>query len=218
MALVGLGGAGKTALAARFLAELCQPGNPYRPEGLFVWSFYQEPDAGYFLSEAYRYLTRGAADPAPAKGAGLLHLLREALAVGGPHPLVLDGLERVQRPEGDGRGGFGQVEDPLLRGLLTRLAEGVGKATALVTSRFPLTDLEPMRGRGYPPGGRKRGHLATPAATPDSVSVSSFMIHMSQQRPASSLYFTPAQIHVWTLALDMSMPSPWSAQSGATCS
>ena len=85
----------------------------------------------------------------PAKGAGLLHLLREALAVGGPHLLVLDGLERVQRQEGDGPGAFGQVEDPLLRGLLTRLAEGVGKATALVTSRFPLTDLEPMRGRGY---------------------------------------------------------------------
>jgi hypothetical protein len=149
VALVGLGGAGKTAIAARLVAELCRPENPYRPEGLFVWSFYQEPDAGYFLSEAYRYFARGAADPTPAKGAGLLHLLRDALAVGGPHLLVLDGLERVQRQEGDGPGGFGQVEDPLLRGLLTRLAEGVGRTIALVTSRFLLFDLEPMRGRGY---------------------------------------------------------------------
>src|SRR5262245_31739818 len=130
VALVGLGGAGKTAIAARMVAELCRPGNPYRPAGLFVWSFYQEPDAGFFLSEAYRYFAGPGAGPAPARGAGLLHLLRQALGVGGPHLLVLDGLERVQRPEGDGPGAFGRVEDPLLRGLLTRLAEGEGKATA----------------------------------------------------------------------------------------
>src|SRR5262249_22321708 len=44
--------------------------------------------------------------------------------------------------------------------------EGVGKATALVTSRFPLTDLEPMRGRGYPPGGRKRGASSNSSSNP----------------------------------------------------
>ena len=62
---------------------------------------------------------------------------------------MLDGLERVQRPEADGPGDFGRIDDPLLRGLLTRLAAGEGKATALVTSRFPLTDLEPLLDRGY---------------------------------------------------------------------
>jgi hypothetical protein len=149
VALIGLGGAGKTAIAARFLDELARCGHPARPEGLFVWSFYQEPDAGYFLNEAYRYFARGDPAAAPAKGAGLLHLLRDALTVGGPHLLMLDGLERVQRQEGQGPGAFGQIEDPLLRGLLTRIAEGVGATTALVTSRFPLTDLEPFLNRGY---------------------------------------------------------------------
>ncbi len=48
LALVGLGGAGKTALAARFLADLLG-GRGERPRGLFVWSFYQQPDAGLFL-------------------------------------------------------------------------------------------------------------------------------------------------------------------------
>src|SRR5262249_47507087 len=48
-----------------------------------------------------------------------------------------------------GPGLFGQIEDPLLRGLLTRIAEGIGQTTALVTSRFPLTDLEPFLARGY---------------------------------------------------------------------
>jgi hypothetical protein len=149
VALVGLGGAGKTAIAARFLDELCRPEHPARPGGLFVWSFYQEPDAGFFLSEAYQYFAPGEPSPTPARGAGLLHLLREALMAGGPHLLVLDGLERVQRQESQGPALFGQIEDPLLRGLLTRIAEGVGQTTALVTSRFPLTDLEPFRARGY---------------------------------------------------------------------
>src|SRR5262249_18744214 len=35
VALVGLGGAGKTAVAARLVAELSRPENPYRPAGLF---------------------------------------------------------------------------------------------------------------------------------------------------------------------------------------
>ena len=141
LALVGLGGAGKTAVAARFLGDLLAD-TP--PRGLFVWSFYQEPDAGLFLREATHYF--GGAAPGPAKGAGLLHLLRDALETGGPHLLVLDGLERVQRPDG---AGYGQIEDVLLRGLLTRLAEGTGRAAALVTSRFPLADLEAYRAAGY---------------------------------------------------------------------
>jgi tetratricopeptide (TPR) repeat protein len=149
VALVGLGGAGKTAIAARFLEEQCAVEQVRKPSGLFVWSFYQEPDAGYFLRELYQYLGRPDPSLALAKGAGLLHLLREALANGGPHLLVLDGLERVQRQENHASGVFGQIEDPLLKGLLTRISEGIGQTVALVTSRFPLTDLKFTLGHGY---------------------------------------------------------------------
>lgn len=84
----------------------------------------------------------------------MLHLLREALTLGGPHLLVLDGLERVQRQgsideQRTGVDGYGQVDDPLLKGLLTRVAEGLGQTTILVTSRFPLTDLRSFQGHGY---------------------------------------------------------------------
>ncbi len=96
LALVGLGGAGKTAVAARFLDELTA-----HRGGLFVWSFYQEPDAGLCMQEAYRYFAHSEA-AAPAKGLGLLHPLQDALMEGGPHLLVLDGLERVQRQSDSG--------------------------------------------------------------------------------------------------------------------
>lgn len=143
LALVGLGGAGKTALAARFLEEMAGASSA-RPPGLFLWSFYQEPDAGLFLQRAYQYFAGETSTP--AKGAALLHLLREALAEAGPHWLVLDGLERVQVQEGEN---YGQIEDPLLKSLLTRIAEGMGQTVALVTSRFPLTDLHAFPEPGY---------------------------------------------------------------------
>jgi hypothetical protein len=149
LALIGLGGAGKTAVAARFLEQLLGAGGTARPAGLLVWSFYQEPDAGLFLQQAYHYFAGQGAPASAAKGAGLLHLLRDALATGGPHLLVLDGLERVQVQGGSGGEVFGQIEDPLLKGLLTRIAEGTGQTSVLVTSRFPLTDLAPYQGRGY---------------------------------------------------------------------
>ena len=149
VALVGLGGAGKTAIAARFLEALCAGDLTPRPAGLFAWSFYQEPDAGFFLEELHRYFTPAGSPPAPAKGAALIHLLSSALGAGGANLLVLDGLERVQRGEGHAPGAFGQLEDPLLKGLLTRIAEGIGGTVALVTSRFPLTDLTQVLGGGY---------------------------------------------------------------------
>jgi hypothetical protein len=148
VALVGLGGAGKTAIAARFLDELQQVDEPCRPEGLLVWSFYQEPDASLFLQAVCRYFSADDAALA-AKGIGLLHLVRDALAKGGRHLLVLDGLERVQRPDTDASAAFGQIEDPLLKRLLMWLAEGVGNTLVLVTSRFPLADLGTTRDHEY---------------------------------------------------------------------
>jgi hypothetical protein len=145
LALVGLGGAGKTAIAGRFLEEVLAGPSACLPQGLFVWSFYQEPDAGLFLQEAYRYFGGETGAPS-AKGIGVFHLLREALSNGGPHLLVLDGLERVQRQKEARPEQFGQIEDPLLKALLIRIADGMGQTTALITSRFPLPDLQAAAG------------------------------------------------------------------------
>ena len=143
VSLVGVGGAGKTALTAQFLSDL----DAAPPDGLLVWSFYEEPDSNAFLQAAYQYFTGGRT--AAAHGAGWFYLLKEALSSGRRYLIVLDGLERVQRPETTAAGIYGEMDDPLLRGLLTRLAAGAGNTHAVITTRFPVADIERWRGGGY---------------------------------------------------------------------
>src|SRR5437763_572771 len=56
MSLVGLGGAGKTAVLERFLREV---GKEDPPDGILVWSFYDDPDTNAFLQSAFSYITGG---------------------------------------------------------------------------------------------------------------------------------------------------------------
>lgn len=115
--------------------------------GLFVWSFYDEPDANVFLRRAHHYFA--GHDDIEAKGTGWFHALKESLSHGGRHVLVLDGLERIQRASTEARGVYGELEDPLLKGLLRRLVAGVGETQVVITSRFPVSDLESWLGKGY---------------------------------------------------------------------
>ncbi|MGK3963022.1 helix-turn-helix domain-containing protein [Sorangium sp. So ce118] len=140
VALLGVGGAGKTAIAERFLQGL---GDAPRPGGVLVWSFYDDPRTEAFLDQAAAYFAPGAdgaAPRAPAAPGEQLARLRGALGQGPPHLLVLDGLETVQAEGGAGRA-HGELHDALLRRLLCAIAAGLGGARALVTSRFELADL-----------------------------------------------------------------------------
>jgi hypothetical protein len=139
VSLVAVGGTGKTALAERVLADLGE--RP--PAGVLVWSFYEDPRTEGFLRAACEYFT----GVTPTSASGLLERLQTALAGDEPHLLVLDGLERVQAEGTTGRP-RGEVEDPQLRRLLRWLAAGQG-TRALVTSRFPLVDLDNWKGAGY---------------------------------------------------------------------
>jgi tetratricopeptide (TPR) repeat protein len=139
ISVVAAGGTGKTALVNQALHEATLSDRA----GVFVWSFYEDPHTDAFLRAAYTYFT-GEKD-APA--GGMLERLQLALSGDAPHVLVLDGLERVQS-EGD-RGRRGELEDLQLKRLVRALAGGVGNARALVTSRFPLVDLENWTGAGH---------------------------------------------------------------------
>ncbi len=139
VSVVAAGGTGKTALVDKVLhqTELSDRA------GVFVWSFYEDPHTDAFLRAAYLYFT-GDKD---APTGGMLERLQLALSGDTPHVLVLDGLERVQS-EGDRRR-RGELEDLQLKRLVRALAGGVGSARLLVTSRFPLVDLEGYTGAGH---------------------------------------------------------------------
>lgn len=139
VALVGVGGAGKTAIAERLLGRL---GAEARPAGIFVWSFYEDERTEAFLAHAVKYFA--GCDALPGER---LDKLEKAIVGGLPHLLVLDGLEVVQA-QGDGNRAHGELSDPLLRRLLISLARGLGAARALVTSRFVLGDLTPWADAG----------------------------------------------------------------------
>jgi tetratricopeptide (TPR) repeat protein len=137
--LVAAGGTGKTAVVERVVAQM-EPSEA----SVLVWSFYERPDADAFLRECNQ-LFLGEDEGPPG---GRLERLERGLRDGRPHLIVLDGLERVQEDAGGGRV-RGELSDNTLKLLLRALAAGLGRARALVTSRYPLVDLQDWTNRGY---------------------------------------------------------------------
>ena len=137
--LVAAGGTGKTAVAERIVADM-----KLGEANVLVWSFYERPDADAFLRECNQLFL--GEDEGPA--GGRLERLERGLRDGRPHLIVLDGLERVQEDAGGGRV-RGELSDHSLKLLLRALGAGLGRARALVTSRFPLVDLADWTNRGY---------------------------------------------------------------------
>nr|VFK66018.1 MAG: Trypsin-like peptidase domain-containing protein [Candidatus Kentron sp. UNK]VFK69084.1 MAG: Trypsin-like peptidase domain-containing protein [Candidatus Kentron sp. UNK] len=153
LALVGIGGAGKTALVRRFLDSknwLDQVDFPPPDiDSLFIWSFYDYPSTSDFLAEAYEFFrnnsSNGIFDSISERnlGAGNAYRLIESLRQSpGRNLLVLDGLEKMQSPGIPGESARGALEDPPLRHLMMSVVDGqCGSTKIIVTTRFPLTDL-----------------------------------------------------------------------------
>jgi hypothetical protein len=154
-ALIGMGGAGKTAVAERFLKVLPgglpeDPGIPKdsslpTPHSTFVFSFYNAPDADEFFESLQMWLEDTPRVQTVLSFGQMGFLLQKAQGL-----IVLDGLERVQD---DGqRGEFGRLHSPRLRDFLNQLASGnFSDVSVLVTSRFPLADLRDKNPRFFHP-------------------------------------------------------------------
>ena len=137
LALVAIGGTGKSALTRKLLDEL--PDFQIPMDGALWFSFYNEPEFDRFLVEACRYVIPdfdAQAHPSPYEKSVML---REALQKK-RYLLVLDGLEVLQVADRD-RKNFGAFQDRALREFM----EAFGPEThsqIIVSTRFRLTDLE----------------------------------------------------------------------------
>jgi tetratricopeptide (TPR) repeat protein len=141
LALCGIGGSGKTALVRELLDTIAGKRVRARLSGLFVWSFYEDPSARAFLASLAEYLTQR-----PAELFVVEQDAYEAVRVHGGRNgrvlVVMDGLERVQISRRDDRSIHGALTSTVLRRLLLWIAQQGGGVRAIVTTRFPLPELE----------------------------------------------------------------------------
>jgi len=149
LALVGMGGAGKTAIVERFLRvlpgglppdpDVPKDGSLPTPHSVFVFSFYDAPNPEAFFEALQMWLERTPRIQTVLSIGQMIYLLQQT-----PGLMVLDGVEKVQE---DGvRGLLGRLASPKLREFLDRIAAGYfPQLSVLVTSRFPLADLRDSR-------------------------------------------------------------------------
>jgi len=161
LVLVGIGGAGKTALVRHFLAQLPQSevtAVDVRkdqwlpvPDACFVWSFYNHPDPVFCATALYNYLTGEKSTKASFEQ---VQQLLDNCWLGCRVLLVFDGMENLQvapgiEPEWEG-GTLGQFlpEGAPIARFLSWLCDSPRPISLIATSRFKLSDL-----RRYETGG-----------------------------------------------------------------
>ena len=135
VALVGPGGQGKTAIVQHWLGQFVR--GERTASGVFLWSFYRGKDVDLCLRELYAFAAGlGHLPDASASYCvdQLLPLLRQQRLV-----LVLDGAEVVQYDSGPW---FGRFIHPDLGRLLEEAASAPLPGLVLLTTRFPLPELE----------------------------------------------------------------------------
>lgn len=135
--VIGFGGEGKSSLARQWIETLLKPdATQPRPDGVFWWGFYEQPNVEEFFDAIFKYLDLQDIDPAQ-----LISVEAKAetiRAMRGRYLFVLDGLEVLQEQAGDD---YGLLKDRNLRTFLRIFADGNHESFCLLTSRFPVLDL-----------------------------------------------------------------------------
>jgi hypothetical protein len=140
LALIGIGGAGKTALLRDALDPLLAPAEARHFGGLFVWSFYDDPNVANFFRHLAQYL-KGRITRDPSETAAF-EACREGCKTIPNVMIVLDGLERIQLERADQPMVHGAIENTPLREFLLWIADANTSTKAVVTTRFPMPDLD----------------------------------------------------------------------------
>ncbi|MCC6605362.1 MAG: trypsin-like peptidase domain-containing protein [Anaerolineae bacterium] len=134
--LIGFGGEGKSSLARRWVDSLGDFEN--RPTGVFWWGFYDNQNVDEFFEAALGFISGGQIDPRLMRSSSVRAQVVAAMLANGRYLFVLDGLEVLQRQDGDD---YGLLRSPDLQTFLELFAAPGHRSFCLITSRAPLLDL-----------------------------------------------------------------------------
>lgn len=134
--VIGFGGEGKSSLARKWVETLQRDAALPKPDGMFWWGFYEQPNIETFFNAIFEYLDLQDIDPGQLTS---VEAKAETIrAIRGRYLFVLDGLEVMQVQEGDD---YGLLKTRDLCTFLRIFADGEHKSFCLLTSRFPVLDL-----------------------------------------------------------------------------
>ncbi|MCB8980267.1 MAG: trypsin-like peptidase domain-containing protein [Ardenticatenaceae bacterium] len=160
--LIGFGGEGKSSLARKWvdlllageaeigdrrleiqdaqspISNLATAGRPSPPTGIFWWGFYDNQNVDEFFEAALDFVSGGQIDPTRMRSSSVRAQVIAAMLANERYLFVLDGLEVLQRQEGDE---YGLLRSPDLQTFLELFAAPGHSSFCLITSRAPLLDL-----------------------------------------------------------------------------
>ncbi len=145
-ALIGWGGVGKSALVRKWYDKL--EANNIRPDGIFWWNFYILPDLEQFLNALLRYVSGEQIEPETIKNTWeKVDRIKDYISKG-VYLIILDGLEEMQKGQTSGEE-FGCMQHKECADMLRFLADTKGSGLCLITTRYPLTDIQSYKGQVY---------------------------------------------------------------------
>lgn len=145
ISLIGIGGAGKTALMGYWL-KVDNQDLVREVRGLFYWSFYVEKDVDQFLLALIKFIEELSTEELGTNVEFKLDRTGPLAALERHFPklpqlvLSLDGLEVLQQAVSEGRT-YGSFIDAKLRDFIQLVAYATLPWLCISTSRFPITDL-----------------------------------------------------------------------------
>jgi hypothetical protein len=143
-ALIGWGGVGKSALVRKWYDTL--ESYNIKPDAIFWWGFYRNAYLEQFLNALLRYVSQGRIEPETIKNTWeKIEQIKEYIHQG-TYLIVLDGLEQMQKSASGDE--FGKMIHRECTELLHYLAD-VSKGLCLITTRYPLQDLNAWLERSY---------------------------------------------------------------------
>jgi tetratricopeptide (TPR) repeat protein len=143
-ALIGWGGVGKSAIVRNWYDTL--DSNAIKPDGIFWWGFYRNAYLEQFLNALLRYVSQGQIEPETIKSTWEKTDRIKEYIHQGAYLIILDGLEQMQKSASGDE--FGKMIHRECTELLHYLAD-VPKGLCLITTRYPLKDLDEWYERSY---------------------------------------------------------------------